>query len=48
VAGFKKARAAYPKKKQLNYKRYTIKSGDSLNKLAKKFNEYKRNPYLCY
>ena len=38
VASFKKARAAYPKKKQLNYKRYTIKSGDSLNKLAKKFN----------
>lgn len=38
VAGFKKARSAYPKKKQLNYKRYTIKSGDNLNKLAKFFN----------
>ncbi|SMN15280.1 Membrane-bound lytic murein transglycosylase D precursor [uncultured Candidatus Thioglobus sp.] len=38
VAAFKKARANYPKKKQLNYKRYTIKSGDSFNKLAKKFN----------
>ncbi len=38
VAGFKKARATYPKSKQLNYKRYTIKSGDSLNKLAAQFN----------
>ncbi|OIR25571.1 lytic transglycosylase [Bathymodiolus thermophilus thioautotrophic gill symbiont] len=38
VVIFKQARANYPKKKQLNYKRYTVKSGDSLNKLAKKFN----------
>lgn len=38
VASFKKARAIYPREKQLNYKYYTIKSGDSLNKLAKKFN----------
>ncbi|WXT99670.1 MAG: Cell division suppressor protein YneA [Catillopecten margaritatus gill symbiont] len=37
VAGFKKARANYPKQKQLRYKHYTVKSGDSLNKLAKKF-----------
>lgn len=38
VARFKKARANYPRQKQLNYKRYTVKSGDTLNKLAKKFN----------
>lgn len=38
VADFKKTRTTYPKRKQLSYKRYTIKSGDSLNKLAKKFN----------
>jgi len=38
VAKFKKARASYPQQKQLNYKRYTVKSGDTLNKLAKKFN----------
>lgn len=38
VAAFKKARTNYPKKKQLSYKRYTVKSGDSLNRLAKKFN----------
>jgi len=38
VAGFKKARASYPKQKQLSYKHYTVNSGDSLNKLAKKFN----------
>ncbi|NYT27030.1 MAG: LysM peptidoglycan-binding domain-containing protein [Candidatus Thiodubiliella endoseptemdiera] len=29
---------AYPKQNQLRYKRYTIKSGNSLNRLAKKFN----------
>lgn len=38
VAGFKKSRRNYPKQKQLRYKLYTIKSGDSLNKLAQKFN----------
>ncbi len=38
VAGFKKARRAYPKQKQLSYKRYKVRSGDSLNKLADKFN----------
>lgn len=38
VAEFKKARASYPKQNQLRYKRYTIKSGNSLNRLAKKFN----------
>ncbi|SMN10681.1 Membrane-bound lytic murein transglycosylase D precursor [uncultured Candidatus Thioglobus sp.] len=37
VVAFKKAHASYPKQKQLNYRRYKIKSGDSLNKLAKKF-----------
>ncbi|RUA05905.1 MAG: lytic transglycosylase [Gammaproteobacteria bacterium] len=38
VATFRKARASYPKQKQLRYKRYTIKLGDSLNSLAKRFN----------
>ncbi|SMM98200.1 Membrane-bound lytic murein transglycosylase D precursor [uncultured Candidatus Thioglobus sp.] len=38
VAAFKKAHAGYPQQKQLNYKHYKIKSGDSLYKLAKKFN----------
>ncbi|KAA0446406.1 MAG: LysM peptidoglycan-binding domain-containing protein, partial [Candidatus Thioglobus sp.] len=38
VAQFKQARRHYPKQKQLSYKHYTVKSGDSLNKLASKFN----------
>lgn len=38
VATFRKGHLHYPKQKQLNYKRYTVKSGDSLNKIAKKFN----------
>lgn len=38
VADFKKSRRNYPKQKQLSYKHYTVKSGDNLNKLAKKFN----------
>lgn len=38
VAVFKQQRKAYPKQKQLNYKRYKVKSGDSLNKLANRFN----------
>ncbi len=38
VAKFKKAHMQYPKEKQLNYKRYKVRAGDSLHKLAKKFN----------
>ncbi len=38
ISEFKKAHAAYPKKRQLNYKYYAVKFGDSLDKLAKKFN----------
>ena len=38
VAAFKQARGKYPKHKRLNYKRYQVRAGDSLAKLAKKFN----------
>lgn len=37
VSGFKQARARYPQQKRLGYKRYQVKAGDSLNKLAKQF-----------
>ncbi|MBE8190544.1 MAG: LysM peptidoglycan-binding domain-containing protein, partial [Candidatus Thioglobus sp.] len=38
VAGFKRSLRNYPKHKQLKYKRYKVRSGDSLNKLASRFN----------